>query len=201
MRPDPSHIDAHQHRDRNRESDGDDSPGAVSQRVRHNERNNRHEDDHDSEHRYQCGEARDGSYLILRHLSERFAVASDRRCENHEVLNCSAERYADDYPEGAGKKAELCGESGTDERTRARDGCEVMTKDYPAIRRNEITRIVEPYRRSCSVVPELEDARSDDLAVKPVGHHIGADRRGEEPRCVHRLTARKGEPSKAARTE
>src|SRR5688572_20439113 len=153
MRPDPSHIDAHQHRDRNRESDGDNSPWAVSQRVRHNERNHRHEDDHDSEYRDQCGEAGDGSYLILRHLSERLAIASDRRGENHEVLNRAAERDPDDDPECAGKKAELCSESGTDEGTRSGDRCEVMTKDYPAICRNEITRVVEPYRRCCSVVP------------------------------------------------
>src|SRR5262249_45273762 len=137
----------------------------------------------------QRGEARERADLVLRHLPERAPVASQAATENAEVLHCSAEYHAEEYPESAREIPELRRQDRTDERPGAGDGREVMPEHHPAVGGDEIAAIVQALRRGRSRGVEREDARRDEGAVEPVRERVAGDGGDDEPDRVHRLTA------------
>ena len=197
-RADPAHVDAHQHRDRNRESDRHRSPRARLERVHDHEREHRDQHDHDAEHRDERGVSGDGADLFLRHLAERFAVAPNGRAEDDEVLHRAADHDADDDPQNARQIAELRGERGSHERTGPGDGGEVMAEHDPLVGGHEVATVGESFRGRLPLVVEREDFRGDEGAVEAIRDGVGADGGDEQPRRADRLAAREREPGECA---
>src|SRR5436305_1786223 len=74
----------------------------------------------------------DWSDLLPSHLPERFTISSNRRRQNHEILNGASERHTDDDPDDAWQVAELRRERRTDQRSRSGDRGEVMPEYDPS---------------------------------------------------------------------
>ena len=120
-RTNPAQVDAHEHRDRNRQPDRHRSPWTRLERV-----------DDDERRAPRCSTimmpstATSAVMPATGPISSRAIWPSDlpsRRtddAEDHEVLHRAAERDADDDPDDAGQIAELRGERRADERARVR---------------------------------------------------------------------------------
>jgi hypothetical protein len=174
-------------------------PRAFPERVDDDQGEHRDQHDHDSQHGHQRGEACDGADFLLRHLAERLAVAADRRAEDDKVLDGAAECHADDDPDGAGQETELRGEGWTNERPGAGNGGEVVTEYDPAIGRHEIATVVEAFGRRRASGVQREHVGRDDPAVKPVGDHVRADGRDEQPGGAQMLPTSEGHDAKRRR--
>ena len=198
VRAQPAQVDAHQECDRDREAEGNDSPGARLERVHHDEGQHRDEDHHDADHRHQRGVAGDGADLLLGHLAERLAVAAERRAENDAVLHRAAERDADDDPERAREVAELRRERWPHEGPGARDRREVVAEDDPPVCWHEVAAVVEPHRRSRPRRVEGKDVGRDELAVEAIRDRVDAEGGDEEPGGADLLPPREGDGGKAA---
>jgi hypothetical protein len=94
-------------------------------------------------------------------------------------MDTSAEDDAHQNPERTGQEAELGGQRGAHQRTRAGDGREVVSEDDPLVRGHVIASVVEPLGRRSPGGVEGEDVARDEPAVEPVGDEIRADSRGE----------------------
>ena len=135
-RTDVVHPHAHQQRDGNGRGNREEPPRTVAQRVDDDEREHRQKDDHDREDGDHGGHAGDRVDFFLRHLAQRLAVAADRRAEHDHVLHGAAEHDAGNQPDCAGEIAELRGQRRADERSRAGDGREMMTRRHPLVGRH-----------------------------------------------------------------
>jgi len=122
--------------------------------------------------------------------------------EAHRITkSCTAESDADDYPDRAGKKAELRGQRRSDEWSRPGDRREVVAEDDPPVGRSVVTTVIESHRGRRSSRIEREDLARDELAVEPIRHRVRAESGDEKPRRIHGLAARQGEPREAGGAE
>ena len=197
----PAHVDAHEHRDGDREPDGDRAPRTRLEGVHDDEAEDGDEDDHDAEHGDHRREAGDRADLLARHLAQRPAIAADGCAQDHEVLHGAAEHDADHDPEDAGQVAELRGEGGPDERAGSGDGGEVVAEDDPAVGGDEVASVGEAVCRGRAGIVEREDRCADEGAVEAIGDDVRAEGGDEEPRGAHRLTARQGDDAEGGGTE
>ena len=199
--PPPLHPRAHEQGDGNRTGDRKQSPRRRPQRVHHDERQHREEDDHDREYGDHGGYACRLADFFLRHLSQRFAVAPQRAEEDREILNRAAEDHADHEPKRAGQEAELRGEHRSHQRSRASDGCEVVAEQHPAVRRHEVVAVVEPLGGRRALRVETKDFVGEEPRIEPVGDDVGADGGGQEPGGIDHLTADEGKHPECGRAE
>ncbi len=190
VRPHHLHVEAHEHRDRDRRPDRERAPWALPQRVDDDEREHGDQDDHDREHADQGGEAAERTDLLLRHLAERAAVVAEAAAENAEILHRAAEDDAGEDPERPGQIAELRRQRRPDQRARAGDGGEVVAEDDPAIGGNEVAAVVDALGGSGIRGVEREELGGDEGAVEAVGDRVDRDRGDDEPDGVDGLAAR-----------
>ena len=194
------HPETHSERDGNGAEQGEHAPRRFGQRLHDHQCQYREQNDHDHQdrdHRQHAGERPD---LLLRHLTQRLAIATDRSSKDDEVLDGPAEDYADHDPDGAGEVAELGREYRPYQRSGAGDGGEVMSEEHPARRGHEVAAVGESMRRRGARVVELHDLVREEAAVKAVGNDVGADGRDDHPRGVDALAAvqREHRPARAA---
>ena len=64
------------------------------------------------------------------HRADRLAAVADRQEERDHVVRGTDEDAAEDDPQGDGRPAELGGKDGPHNRTRARDGREMVAEDH-----------------------------------------------------------------------
>jgi len=195
------HPPAHQQRDGNGARNREESPRRRAQRVHHDQRQDREQDDHDREHGDHRRHTRDFADLLLGHLTERLTVATQRAKEDGEVLHRAAEHHADDEPQRPGEETELRREHRADERSRPRDGGEVMAEQHPLVRGHEVTAVVEALRRCGALGIEAEDARGEEFRVEAVGDDVRTDGGRQQPGGADRFTAGQGEHAECGRAQ
>ena len=144
--------ETHNQRDRNRHGDRENAPRTFRQRLNDDQREHRQQNNHDRQHTDEREHADSAADLFLHHLPERFSTAPHRREQDNHVVHCAAKRRADQNPKRSGQKSELRRQHRTDQRSRSGDRREVMTKNHPTIRRNEIFAIVFDHRRRGALV-------------------------------------------------
>ena len=129
----------------------------------------------------------DGVDLLFRDLAQRFAVASHRGAQDHEVLHGAAEHDADDEPERAGQEAELRGERRADQRAGAGDGREVVAEDHPLRCRHEIAAVVQAARPACARrASSPKTVSRDESRIEPIGDGVRTDGGHHQPRGADR---------------
>ena len=156
----PAKMDAHEQGDRDGEPDRHDAPRARCKRIHHDEREHGDQHDHDAEYGDERRRARNGADLVPRHCSQRTTVAPNGGKQDDEILHGASEHDARNDPDRAGEKAELRGERRTNQRSRPRNGREVVAEHHPSIRREIVATILEPNRRCRRADRRLERSSS-----------------------------------------
>src|SRR6185436_5562368 len=126
---------------------------------------------------------------------------ADRAEKRDEVLNTAAEHGADQDPERPGQIAELRGERRTDQRSRSRDGREVMSENDPAVRRHEVAAVAEPLRGSRASRLERENFRREECAIETIADGVDANGGDDEPERVDALAAHRSDDTQRDRAE
>ena len=109
-------------------------------------------------------------------------------CEqHHEILHRSAQHRADHDPQGPGKIAELRGERGPDQRSRAGDGREVVAEDDPFVGGLEIVAVAQALGGRGAAIVQRHHLRGEERRVEAVADEVRADRRDHQPQAVDRL--------------
>ena len=144
--PNIAHVHADEQRDRNGREHRRRAPGAVAHGIDDDQAEHGDQDHHDDQRAEHRRVTADRPELVARHLSEAATVATGRQEQHRHVLHAAAEHGADENPQRARQIAELRGQRGTDQRTRAGNGGEVMAEHHPAIGRHEVAAVVEPHR-------------------------------------------------------
>jgi hypothetical protein len=127
-RADDACPDAHDEGDRHGGGDGEGAPGAVGQRLDHDQRQHRQDDDHDQEGAEQRDHAGDEAELGPDQLAQRPTVAAHRDEQDHEVLHRARQHHPGQDPQRAGQVAHLRRQHRADQRAGARDGGEVVAE-------------------------------------------------------------------------
>lgn len=100
---------------------------------------------------------------------------------------------ADEDPEGARQVAKLGREHGTDEGAGAADRREVMAKDDPFVRLDEVFPILMHLARGGPAVVEREHLGRDPFGIKAVAEGIRAERGDDDEAGVHGFGALGGD--------
>ena len=195
------HVDADEHRDRNRRGDGRSRPRAMLHRVDDDQPEHCYQDHHDHQHADQRREAGDRADFVGGHAAERSAVALERVAEDHEILHASAEHGADDDPQRRGQVAELRGEDRADQWSGAGDRGEVMAEGDPLLRGHVVATVVEAECGRDVRIVEFENAIRDEARVEPVAEGVDADRGDDEPQHAGLLAARDCEHAERGRAQ
>ena len=183
------HPPTHEQRDRNRAGDREQPPRRSAQRVDHDQREHRQQNDHDCEHRDHRRHAGDFADFLFGHLTERLAITTQRAEQDRKILDRAAEHHADDEPQRPGEKSELRRQHGTHQRACSRDGREVVAKQHPAVRRHEVVTVIEALGGCGAAGIETKDAVGEKLRVEAVCDSVGADGGNQEPGGADRLAA------------
>ncbi len=123
------------------------------------------------------------------HLRERFAVPAHGEEQDDKILHATTQHGAGDDPERAGQVSELCGEHGTDERSGAGDGGEMVSEDDPLVGGNEVAAVIETLRRSSAQGIKRQHFGGNETAVKAISDGVGGNGGDDQPQGVDLLTA------------
>ena len=182
-------------------ADGEDAPRGLGQRVDHDQREHRQDDDHDREDGDQGGDAADDADLLADHLAEALPVAAHREEHDGQVLHRAGEDDADDDPDGARQVAHLGGEHRADERAGAGDGGEVVAEEHPAVGDVEVDAVLQPLGRGGPLVVGPQHLVGDEPRVEAVGDRVRAQRGEQQPQRRDRLAAGDGQHAPADRAD
>jgi hypothetical protein len=177
----PSHDDG----DGNGHADGEHSPGAIGECVDHDNSEAGQRDQKNKEHsnhRHQTGE---GTDLGAGHVRERAPAMAHRSDEHGEVLHTAGQHRADQNPEKARGKTKLRGQRRPDQRPGARDGGEVMSKQYPARRRNVVMSIREKMTWSGAAIVQRQRLCGNKCTVITIGKGVHAQRPQQQRKSIH----------------
>ncbi len=192
---------AHEHRNGDGCRDGEDAPGALSQRLDHNQSEHRDDDDENRERADESDDARNGADLFLHHLRERFPVAAHGSKKNHRVVNATAERGADENPERTGQITELRRKHRPYEWPRPRDGGKVMTEYDPRIRFDIVPPVIMHARGSGTLLVENEYFCDEPFTIKAIRDGKDAHSGDHEPESVDGFVPIQRDNRQASRTD
>ena len=183
-RPDPACIGAHCHGERHGGRNGEHAPGAFGQRLDHDQRQHRQDDDHDHERAEQGDRAGNLTHLHADEFAQRLAVAAHGNEQDHEILHRAGQHHAEDDPQRAGQIAHLGGEHGSDQWPRARDRGEMMAEQDGAVGRDIVQAIGAPHGGGgpCRIYPH--DMPGDEQRIIAIGDQKAADCRDDDPQRV-----------------
>ena len=111
----------------------------------------------------------------------------DGRNEDGEVLHTAREHGADEEPQESGSEAELRSERGTDQRSGAGDGGEVVSEENPLWRRNVVVAVFERVRGCSAAVVKRERLGGDERAVITVSEGVNTKGAEYDRKGVHDL--------------
>ena len=134
-------------RDRDGRGDGEGAPGALGQRLHHDQRQHGQDDHHDHEGAKQRDDAGHHAKLRPHQLPEGASVAAHGHEEHHEVLHGAGEDDPGEDPEHARQVAHLRRQHRPDQRPGAGNGREMVAEQHVSVGRDVIERVVPPYRR------------------------------------------------------
>ncbi len=150
-------------------ADGEYAPGAVSQRIDHDDAESRQADQQDEEEGDHRDQARAVADLGAGDVGQRFALMTHGSDEHGEVVDAAGEHGANEDPEEAGGETELRRQSGSDQRPSAGDGGKVMAKQYPLGRRNVVMAVFVDMGRRDAAVVEYQNFGGQEGAVVAIG--------------------------------
>src|SRR5262245_30326427 len=111
---DPQHAhftraqsNSHDQGDRDRSRNRENAPWTLCQSLHDDQRQNGQQDNHDRQDTDQREESDLASNFFSHHLTQCLPVPADRGEKNDHIVDTTAERCADQYPESAGKETEL----------------------------------------------------------------------------------------------
>ena len=185
-------VEAHEKRDRNRQTDAPHSPGRGGQGVDDDHGQDGHDDEHDRQGGDEGGDATEASQFVLGHLTEGSSAPSHGDDEDEVVLHSPSKDDAHDDPDRARQVAHLSRQHRPDERAGARDGGEVMAVEDAAIRGHEIPAVVVILGRGGPVVVGMDEFVLDVRGVEPVADEVRADGGEDEPDAVDGFTPSHG---------
>ena len=126
-----------------------------------------------------------GADFFLHHLSEGFSTATHGSEEHDHIVHAAAERCADQNPERAGQKSELRRQHRPNQRSRSRDGSEVVTENHPAICRDKIFSVILHKCRGSAFVIENENFGGEPFGIETVADSESAQAGDNDPECVN----------------
>ena len=132
----------HEERERDGHADRERAPRAFLERVDDRQAEPGEGDDDDEEDGDGGRRARHRPDFLAGDLGQRAAAAAGRSPEDDEVVNRARQADAGDEPDEPGSVAELCRQHRTDERTRPRDGREVMPEEDEPVGRVIVVAVV-----------------------------------------------------------
>ena len=176
-----AHVNAHEQRNRYGRADGEDPPRTFGQRFHHDQGQHRQDDDHDQEAAEQGDGARHAAHLLFDHLAQRRTVTARGDKQHHKVLHRSRQHHARQQPERTRQVAHLRSQHRTDQRTRACNGGEVVTKQHVTVGWHVVQAVVVNDRRGGARRVELHDLLRDVQAVVAISHKIDGNRRDHDP--------------------
>ena len=176
-----AHVDAHEQRNRYGRADGEDAPRTFGQRFHHDQRQHREDDDHDQEAAKEGDGARHAAHLFFDHLTQRRTVTARGDKQHHKVLHRPRQHHARQQPERTRQVAHLRSQHRTDQRTRACNGGEVVTKQHVTVGWHVVQAVIVNDRRGGARRVELHDLLRDVQAVVAISHKIDGNRRDHDP--------------------
>ncbi|MNF66812.1 hypothetical protein D3C84_486100 [compost metagenome] len=186
-RADVAHVDAHEHRDRDGRHHRENAPRAFGQGFHDNQCQHREDDDHDQEATEQRNGAGNAAHFFADHVPQGTAVATGGHEQDHEVLNGTRQHYAGDQPQRAGQVAHLRRQYRTDQRSRAGDGCEVVTEKNVFVGWNVVQTIVVEHGGGGPSRVELHHIVGDKQTVVAIRNQIDGHGSDHNPQGVDRL--------------
>ncbi len=187
-RTNPAQVDPHQQGDRNRHRDGEGTPRAVLQRIHHDQRNHRQQDDQNRDHRHIGDDSSQRPGFFLGHFGKRLAVAPHRKQQDDEILHAAGKHRARNHPERSRQISKLSRQHWTDERARTRDGRKMMSEDHPLVGDQEIAAVFQSLGRRRAQRIDRKNLRGDESAVEPVPQRVATSRGRDQPESVDRLS-------------
>ncbi|MNF62837.1 hypothetical protein D3C84_445230 [compost metagenome] len=188
-RADVAHVDAHEHRDRDGRHHRENAPRAFGQGLHHDQRQHREDDDHDQEAAEQCDGAGDAAHFLTDHVAQGTTVAAGGHEQDHEVLHGTGQHHAGDQPQRAGQVAHLRRQHRADQRPRAGNGREVVTKKNVLVGRHVVQTVIVEHSGSGPSRIELHDIVSDEQTVVAVGDQIDGHGSDHNPQGVDCLAS------------
>ena len=170
---------------RDRHADGEEAPRAVVQGIGHDDRHARFRDDQQQQHDPQSRRACRVGYLIPRDLGQRLALVADRRDEHDHIMHSARENRTEKQPQQPRHEAELRRDDRAYQRTRARDGREMMAEHDPLIRGHVVLPVFELISRRLLELIQREHLRGDPRTVQPVRQHENADSNDDQVQTIH----------------
>ncbi|MCY1226957.1 hypothetical protein D9M72_392100 [compost metagenome] len=198
---DVARVDAHEQRDRNRHRHREGAPRRIGQRLHHDQRQHRQDDDHDHEAAEQRDHARDRAHLGLDQVAQRAAVAARGDKQHHEVLHRAGKHHAGQDPQHARHIAHLRGQHRADQRAGAGDGGEVVAEQHRLVGRHVVQAVVMAPGRRHAFGIELHHLVGDKAAVVAVGDQVDAERGNHDPQRADGFAARQRDGAEGKRAE
>ncbi|MNM95084.1 hypothetical protein D3C81_1075110 [compost metagenome] len=179
-----AHVDAHEHCNRQRGHYREHAPGALRQRLDHDQRQHREDDDHDQEGTEQGDGTGDGAHFFAYQFAQGATIATGGDEQHHEVLDSTRQDHTGDQPERAGQVAHLCCEHRANQRARAGNGSKVVPEENVLVGRYVVQAVVVEYggRGACGV--QLHHLVGDEQAVVTVGNEVDGNCCGHDPEGV-----------------
>lgn len=170
---------------RDRHADGEEAPRAVVQGIGHDDRHARFRDDQQQQHDPQSRRACRVGYLIPRDLGQRLALVADRRDEHDHIMHSARENRTEKQPQQPRHEAELRCDDRAYQRTRARDGREMMAEHDPLIRGHVVLPVFELISRRLLELIQREHLRGDPRTVQTIRQHENADSNDDQVQTIH----------------
>ena len=122
---------------------GKGAPGRFRQRLDHNQRQHRQQDEHDEEGAEQGDHAGYLPQLRFDQVAQRAAVATRGNEEHNEILYCASKHDAGQQPQHAGHVTHLRGQDRAHQRTGPGNRGKVMPEQYVLVGRHVVQPVIE----------------------------------------------------------
>jgi hypothetical protein len=156
-------------------------------RLDHDEGKHGDQDHHDEERPDHRGRGAEFSELVTREMGEAAPVTARGAEEYEHVLHAACEHGPDQQPERSGQVAELGRKRRSNEGSRACDRRKMVAEHDRAVRRHEVTAVVETLGGCRPRRIQPADTRGYPAAVEAIADQVSADRRDHEPECIDAL--------------
>ena len=182
-----AHVQTHEDGDRDRGGHGEGAPGAVRQRLDHDQGQHRQDDDHDHEGAKQRDDAGHRAHFGLDQIAQRASVTACGHEQHHEVLDCTGKHHASQDPQHAGQVAHLCGQHRTNQRTGTGNRGKVVTEQHPLVGRHIVQTVVVTPGRCHARGIQTQYLVGNEQTVVAVGNQVDTHCSHDNPQRIDGL--------------
>ena len=120
-------------------------------------------------------------------ISSLKIIATNRNEKHHEILHSASQNNTDQQPKQARQITHLCCQHGADQRTSARNRCEMMAEQHIFVGRHIVQAVIQTHGRCEPIGIQTHHVFGDVQGIKAVGNQVNRYGRSHDPQGVDAL--------------